>query len=832
MKQRHPVHLGNLFHPSFLRPLVVCLPALFLLVSFLVPLTLSAGESDGWSQKYEANESTPDRETRSGWNITEKAGKAVVADGVLSIATPNERAFYYFHQKDSRDAWGRAAVPNRDWAIEVRAKVLDNGGPDGGLTIWAGNGTAHSAYCTIRKDSITWGFAKTGQQILARGMDNASAFHNYTVRFDAASESFIVERDGRTVRRDLPVGVGYSERWLIVGDTGASGWVRAQIDHIRWVVGKTRKLPSKRAKAASAKAASSARAPAPAPNSTARRSVVPAPGSSVVVAAPPVKAGPKKSDTVRIIAFGDSVTKAHGVKKSFCDYLTAALRKKKIKHEILNNGMPAATTIRSVGDTPYAGRHALDRLPSIRAQNPDLVIVQFGINDSWIDNGTADGLPRVSLTDYQENLIQIVRAFQDDGANVVLIGPNPIGDRKVEKWRDQRTEPYSRGAIKVGSITGVPVVSARRAFAGYKGDVDFLLADSVHPNHFGHERIANALIPIVLRQLGRGTVRKIDASNDLKPVVAAVTDMGACLGADTLRRGDGSVLAAALLQLGKSGTPFTQLLLSRDGGGSWSSVQTPAALRSVKGTGSLMPTGEAGEFVHFNIANGDLAAAFGSSNGSVWKPSSTILRSGIDVLSAPRQMVGRPDGGRLVVFPAKSSSGKTGLYKSIAADADTWSSPTLAGRLPEAPADPALFRTADGALHCLVGDADGKGARLIKSVDHGRTWSAARSTHDSIHGTGHRLITTPGGDAIALLKDAGGDIQLWVGRTSDLALGRPALARIRLYDNPGRASGTSTAGLETLANGDSLASFVAPSKRWGTPAFMSLRFDLDELLAP
>src|SRR5271170_2636098 len=129
---------------------------------------------------------------------------------------------------------------------------------------------------------------------------------------------------------------------------------------------------------------------------------------------------------VRIVALGDSTTAtardwAPEVQEVYADCLPGALAVHGITAVVINAGIGDTTTLQAVG--------RLDR--DVRRHRPDLVVVQFGINDSWIDVDQGKTKPRLSRSEYRRNLRTIIRRLKGDGAQIVLMTPNPM------RWQDK-----------------------------------------------------------------------------------------------------------------------------------------------------------------------------------------------------------------------------------------------------------------------------------------------------------------------------------------------------------------------------------------------------------
>jgi lysophospholipase L1-like esterase len=128
---------------------------------------------------------------------------------------------------------------------------------------------------------------------------------------------------------------------------------------------------------------------------------------------------------IRIVALGDSTTAratdwAPEIREVYADCLPRRLQPFGIEAHVDNAG---------IGDTTT--RDALERLDrDVRSRRPDIVIVQFGINDSWIDVDLGSTTPRLTRAEFRSNLRAIIRVLQTDGARVVLMTPNPM------RWSD------------------------------------------------------------------------------------------------------------------------------------------------------------------------------------------------------------------------------------------------------------------------------------------------------------------------------------------------------------------------------------------------------------
>jgi len=87
-------------------------------------------------------------------------------------------------------------------------------------------------------------------------------------------------------------------------------------------------------------------------------------------------------------------------------------------------------------NTPLNGRttrQALEHMPhEVQSQNPDLLVVQYGINNCNIW-ATDKGLPRVSKAGFRANLSEIIERGLNFGAQKILLNTNHPSLRNTEK---------------------------------------------------------------------------------------------------------------------------------------------------------------------------------------------------------------------------------------------------------------------------------------------------------------------------------------------------------------------------------------------------------------
>lgn len=215
--------------------------------------------------------------------------------------------------------------------------------------------------------------------------------------------------------------------------------------------------------------------------------------SGIVAAAKPV-----------IVTFGDSVTAPREGIVVYTELLAQELRFEGEAVGVINRGIGGHTTAMGMA------RFEQD----VIAENPDVVVIMFGINDAAVDVWKTPPAEesRVSLSDYRRNLIAMIRTLKGWGARVILMTSNPV--HWVEKTKElYGKSPYDPDAVdgfnvllrdyvaaarEIAQTEGVGLVDVFAAFEAY--DVQSgraagtLTPDGMHPGNVGQRVIADRLL--------------------------------------------------------------------------------------------------------------------------------------------------------------------------------------------------------------------------------------------------------------------------------------------------------------------------------------------------
>lgn len=217
--------------------------------------------------------------------------------------------------------------------------------------------------------------------------------------------------------------------------------------------------------------------------------------------------GEEAGDQV-VVMFGDSTTafRPGAVEKVYSERIQDSLTKNGEAIRVLNRGVG--------GDTTARAKKRFDK--DVLAENPAVVVMQFGINDAAVDvwKDPPNTGPRVSRDEYRSNLRAMIEEAHEAGADVILMTPNPL--RWQEKMRQRYgkppydpddpegfEKPFFRGHVEamrsLAEAMDIPLVDIHALYLEREtrtgSPPDELLLDGVHPNDAGHALVAEALLP-------------------------------------------------------------------------------------------------------------------------------------------------------------------------------------------------------------------------------------------------------------------------------------------------------------------------------------------------
>ena len=190
----------------------------------------------------------------------------------------------------------------------------------------------------------------------------------------------------------------------------------------------------------------------------------------------------EEGEEARIILFGDSITAGFAVRRGFDHFWLSMLKETYPKAAVAMRNQGAC------GATSFDGLARLDG--SVVAHNPDLVTVNFGINDMYSG---------IRLGEFKGNLIEIVERILEgpgsgSGPELLLLSSEPLMTPKF----DRIVLGYYQVLEDVAEEMGVGFVDVYGAWMRRVGEgvpLDSLILPGLdHPNELGYRIIAEELM--------------------------------------------------------------------------------------------------------------------------------------------------------------------------------------------------------------------------------------------------------------------------------------------------------------------------------------------------
>src|SRR5690606_4798640 len=168
------------------------------------------------------------------------------------------------------------------------------------------------------------------------------------------------------------------------------------------------------------------------------------------------------------------------------------------------SGIPGSHTGRMEDHDLFKIKHGMDRFNTdVLAHRPDLVIIGFGTNDSYIDSKLKNGDSRIPLDKYKRNLEYFINNLKAIDAKIILIAPNILGSNYPD-FQNRRLLQYVKVVRELARKYGTGLVDNYKSFLAYgkrTGSFEELMLDGCHPNDQGHELIAQHLLSEILAQI-------------------------------------------------------------------------------------------------------------------------------------------------------------------------------------------------------------------------------------------------------------------------------------------------------------------------------------------
>jgi len=181
----------------------------------------------------------------------------------------------------------------------------------------------------------------------------------------------------------------------------------------------------------------------------------------------------REGKKISVVTLGGSITTGHQAKspesEGWAAHVNVWLREKARESggsiEFHNSGASGT-------DSAFASIRVRDH---VLAYNPDLVIVEYAVNDQWLDG-------RVRRRSF-EGLIR--RLLDGSDRAIVVIALNEKGDPDKNTFREQ---------AEIGKYYNIPVLAWADWVKPSEWELYFSGEETIHPNNEGHASIASGVI--------------------------------------------------------------------------------------------------------------------------------------------------------------------------------------------------------------------------------------------------------------------------------------------------------------------------------------------------
>jgi len=589
----------------------------------------------------------------------------------------------------------------------------------------------------------------------------------------------------------------------------------------------------------------------------------------------------EQNQKIKIIAFGDSTTAPRvSLDSVYAERIAQILKINGHDIEVINAGVS--------GNTTEDARYRFDK--DVLSQKPDMVIIQFGLNDATIDARNGNIEPRLSRERYEENINYFITTLQAEGINPILMTPN------TTRWTDQLRKyfgkapydtldpkgfnllvrSYAQSIRNIARKHEIPYVDVYKIFeekdlkrffedsekAEHSMATSYM-PDGMHPNDAGHAQIATALTSTIEGVLDNKTfypntmpggidpgysIPYIDISDQEYRQTIVDKEDGQYLGHVTTVLLDDNKTIIAVYPKGH-GKGAIVMKKSYDGGLTWSDrIQVPDNWSTSQEVPTIFRTKDTAGINRLIMFSGlyPIRMAVSEDEGIHWSPLEPIGDFGgivamgdITRLKNGNYLSMFHDDGRFIQNEGKWS-GYMHVYKSISEDGGlSWGDPEVAAHLPYAGiCEPGMIRSPDGDQIAVLMRENWRlyQSMIMFSNDEGLTWANPVEMPGALCGDRHTIRYLNDGRLFITFRDVSpdrgssteGDWVGWIGKYEDLQEGREGQYRIRLMDNKHSAD-CAYPGAVILPDGTVVTTTYGHWNEGEEPFIVSVRFKPEEL---
>lgn len=203
-----------------------------------------------------------------------------------------------------------------------------------------------------------------------------------------------------------------------------------------------------------------------------------------------------------VVVLGDSITKGVRTGVAAEEIFSARLQK-----ALNDEGVDVVVNNQGIGGERTD--QALKRLNAdVLSQKPAIVVMMYGTNDSYIDIGRSE--PRITADAFEANLREIVRQLESQGTRVVLMTAPRWGDKATPNGAGEnpnsQLEKYLERTRMVAESGKLPLIDHYKMWSDARTNgqnISTWMTDECHPNPEGHRQLADAILPILRKELSR-----------------------------------------------------------------------------------------------------------------------------------------------------------------------------------------------------------------------------------------------------------------------------------------------------------------------------------------
>jgi acyl-CoA thioesterase-1 len=203
----------------------------------------------------------------------------------------------------------------------------------------------------------------------------------------------------------------------------------------------------------------------------------------------------RKSPVTNVVCFGDSITAAHGAERH---------RWPVILQYRLEEWRPGCYNVYTQGSGGHTTAQGLERMESeVLVHMPGVVIIEFGLNDAncrpWQTK------PRVSLSEYTENLLSIGRMVRSRKGIPVFTVNHPVygpcGAQGDGRSYPRRVDSYNQAIRRVARTLKAGLIDLPALMRARRVDPKVFYQDCVHLSPEGNRIYAGLVFERLTRIL-------------------------------------------------------------------------------------------------------------------------------------------------------------------------------------------------------------------------------------------------------------------------------------------------------------------------------------------